>query len=240
VHTDLGEQGIYDPIGLAEKRVKQVLRLYILVVPMFCTGLRSEDRLLAALSEVIDVHGFQVLNEILRTIYNTIRGLPMPDNLSRIDSNTSVGVGWVIAQGILFGIFLLALIAGETVSDVPGLLFAQIVGLIVAVAGSVLSVWSLMQHGWQVSPFPRPVDGAVLVETGPYRYVRHPMYSGIVVFTLGVGLAYANPVAILSSITFLVFFMAKTGREEEMLVEQVDGYRSYRSDVPWRLIPFVM
>lgn len=164
----------------------------------------------------------------------------MPDNLSQSDSDTSLGVGWVIAQGILFVIFLTALVSGETVSNVPGLIFAQIVGLVVGVAGAALSVWSLVQHGWQVSPFPRPVDGAHLIDTGPYLYVRHPMYSGIIVFTLGVGLAYANPVAVLSSVTFLVFFMAKTGREEDMLVESVDGYRAYRADVPWRLIPFMM
>ena len=92
----------------------------------------------------------------------------------------------------------------------------------------------------RVSPFPKPVDGAQLVESWPYRYVRHPMYSGIVLFTLGVGLAYANPVVLLTSFTFLVFFMAKTGREEEMLVAGVPGYRAYRSAVHWRLIPFVM
>jgi protein-S-isoprenylcysteine O-methyltransferase Ste14 len=47
-------------------------------------------------------------------------------------------------------------------------------------------------------------------------------------------------VVLLTSFTFLVFFMAKTGREEEMLVATVPGYRGYRSDVAWRLIPFVM
>lgn len=169
----------------------------------------------------------------------------MPDNLSHSDSDTSepedsLGVGWVIAQAILFVIFLMAIISGDSVEDIPGLIFAQIVGLVVAVAGSAVSIWSLMQHGWQVSPFPRPMDGANLIESGPYRYVRHPMYSGIILFTLGVGLAYANPVAVLSSVTFLVFFMAKTGREEEMLVRSIEGYRSYRSDVPWRLIPFML
>jgi protein-S-isoprenylcysteine O-methyltransferase Ste14 len=151
-----------------------------------------------------------------------------------------LGVGWVIAQGALFAIFIVAVVFGEPVSEVPGFIFVQITGLVVAAAGAALSVWSLMQHGWSVSPFPRPVDGAHLVESGPYRYVRHPMYSGIVMFTLGVGLAYANPVVLLTSFTFLVFFMAKTGREEEMLVEKVPGYRSYRSDVPWRLVPFLM
>jgi protein-S-isoprenylcysteine O-methyltransferase Ste14 len=152
----------------------------------------------------------------------------------------NLGVAWVIAQGALFAIFVGAVVFGESVNEVPGLIFVQITGLVVAAAGAALSVWSLMQHGWSVSPFPRPVDDAHLVESGPYRYVRHPMYSGIIVFTLGVGLAYANPVVLLTSFTFLVFFMAKTGSEEEMLVEKVPGYRSYRSDVPWRLVPFLM
>jgi protein-S-isoprenylcysteine O-methyltransferase Ste14 len=157
-----------------------------------------------------------------------------------MEEDASLGVGWVVAQALLFGIFLMAIISGEAVDDVPGLVFAQITGLIVAIAGAAISMWSLMQHGWRVSPFPRPMDGAQLIETGPYAYVRHPMYSGIIAFTLGVGLAYANPVALLTSATFLVFFMAKTGKEEEMLVESVDDYRAYRSDVPWRLVPFVM
>jgi len=150
------------------------------------------------------------------------------------------GTGWVIAQGAIFVFFLIAVVFGDTIQDVPGLIFARIVGLIVAVSGAAVSVWSLLAHGWQVSPFPKPVDGAHLVDSGPYRYVRHPMYSGVVIFTLGVGLAYANPVVLLSSVTFLVFFMAKTGREEEMLVEKVPGYRAYRTAVPWRIIPFVI
>jgi len=214
--------------------------LGILVVDALGCGPGGENGLLAALREVVDIHEFQILDEILRTIYNTEVVKPMPDNLSHSDSDMSLGVGWVIAQGALFAFFFMALFSGDTVSGVPGLVVVQVIGLVVAIAGALLSMWSLMQHGWRVSPFPRPVDGAQLVESGPYRYVRHPMYSGIVLFTLGVGLAYANPVVLLTSFTFLVFFMAKTGREEEMLVATVPDYRGYRSDVAWRLIPFVM
>jgi protein-S-isoprenylcysteine O-methyltransferase Ste14 len=191
------------------------------------------------LGEVVDIHEFQILDEILRIIYNLESDRYMPDNLSQSDSSMSLGVGWVVAQGALFVFFLMALLSGDSVSNVPGLVFVQILGLVLALAGAALSVWSLMQHGWSVSPFPRPVDDADLVSSGPYRYVRHPMYSGIVLFTLGVGLAYANPAVLLASFTFLVFFMAKTGHEEEMLVESVPGYRTYRSEVPWRLIPFI-
>jgi protein-S-isoprenylcysteine O-methyltransferase Ste14 len=240
MHTHLGEQRIYEAIGLGEESFEKVLRLGILVADSLGCGPGGENRLLAALREVVDIHKIQILDEILRTIYNTEVAKSMPDNLSHPDSDMSLGVGWVIAQGALFVFFFMALFSGEAVSGVPGLIVAQIIGLFAALAGAMLSVWSLMQHGWRVSPFPRPVDGAHLVESGPYRYVRHPMYSGIVLFTLGVGLAYANPVVLLTSFTFLVFFMAKTGREEEMLVATVPGYRAYRSDVAWRLIPFVM
>ena len=162
------------------------------------------------------------------------------ENMSQLDSDMERGTSWVVAQGAIFAFFLITILFGDTVEDVPGLIFAQIVGLIVGISGAAVSVWSLLQHGSRVSPFPRPADGAHLVDSGPYRYVRHPMYSGIVIFTLGVALAYANPVALLSPATFLVFFMAKTGREEEMLLERVPGYGAYRSEVPWRIVPFVM
>lgn len=240
MHTHLCEEWIQEPVGLGEESFEKVLRLGILVVATLGCGLGGENRLLAALGEVVDIHDCQILDEILRTIYNTEVANPMPDNLSHSDSDMSLGVGWVIAQAALFVFFFMALFSGDTVSGVPGLIVAQVIGLIAALAGALVSVWSLMQHGWRVSPFPRPVDGAQLVESGPYRYVRHPMYSGIVLFTLGVGLAYANPVVLLTSFAFLVFFTAKTGREEEMLVATVSGYRGYRSDVAWRLIPFVI
>ncbi len=64
--------------------------------------------------------------------------------------------------------------------------------------------------------------------------------KGGIVFTLGVGLAYANAATLLSSLAFTVFFMAKSGHEEDLLVANVPGYRDYRSSVPWRLIPYLL
>jgi protein-S-isoprenylcysteine O-methyltransferase Ste14 len=170
----------------------------------------------------------------------------MPDNLSRDDSDrnhdapTGSGAGWVIGQGIILVFFLVSVLAGNPIEDVPGIVVVRIMGVLLAVLGAALSTWAGLLHGARLSPFPKPVDGMALIDGGPYRYVRHPMYSGIILFTLGVGLAYANPVAMLSSLAFAVFFMAKTGHEEEMLVASVPGYRDYRSDVHWRLVPFLV
>lgn len=164
----------------------------------------------------------------------------MTEETTRSEPEDSRGVGWVVTQGFIFAFFLIAVMFGEPVNDVPGLVVIQIFGLATALMGAAVSVWAFFGHGWNVSPFPKPVEGAVLVDSGAYRYVRHPMYSGIILFTLGVGLAYVNPIVLMSSLTFLVFFMAKTGREEEMLVDTVEGYRAYRSAVPWRLIPHLV
>jgi protein-S-isoprenylcysteine O-methyltransferase Ste14 len=147
------------------------------------------------------------------------------------------GVWWLVVQGALFAFFLWAIIDGEPLEDFDGLVYFQSAGLLLGVFGAFVSGWSIFQHRSGVSPFPKPVEGAVLVESGPYHYVRHPMYSGIVAFTLGAGLAFATPAAMLVSPAFLVFFMVKSGHEEEMLVVSVPGYRQYRSDVHWRLIP---
>jgi protein-S-isoprenylcysteine O-methyltransferase Ste14 len=170
----------------------------------------------------------------------------MPENLSQGDSHpsnptpSSRGTAWVIGQGVLFLLFFISVLAGGAAPDIPGIVFAQVVGVLVAVGGAVLSGWSAIYHGWALSPFPKPNDGQQLIDQGPYRYVRHPMYSGIIAFTLGVGLAYANPVTLLSSLAFTVFFMAKSGHEEDLLVAEIPGYRQYRSAVPWRLIPFLL
>ena len=150
------------------------------------------------------------------------------------------GGWWVVGQILLFVLFVASLFASSETADVPGLVFAQIVGVVVAVGGAALSVWAYRYHGSRLTPFPHPPENMALIDAGPYRYVRHLMYSGIIAFTLGVGLAYANPVTMLSSVAFAVFFMAKSGHEEDMLVAEVPGYRQYRSEVPWRLIPYVM
>ena len=166
----------------------------------------------------------------------------MPENMSQDDSTTirDRGVAWVVAQGLIFVFFLIAVFADDAVSGIPGLVFVWIIGVGVAVAGSALTVWAVVLHGSRLSPLPFPVDGAPVIDSGPYRYVRHPMYSGIVLFTLGVGLAYGKPIVLLSSLTFLVFFVAKSGHEEDMMIEHMDGYREYRTRVPWRIIPYVV
>jgi protein-S-isoprenylcysteine O-methyltransferase Ste14 len=164
--------------------------------------------------------------------------------MSDIDSDTpppqASGVWWVVVQGVIFGFFVIAMVAGERVEPFTGMVYAQSAGLFVALVGSWISIWSVMQHGSALSAVPVPREGARLITTGPYRYVRHPMYTGVIAFVLGASVAYMVPAAMVAAPTFFVFFLAKSGREEELLAQFVPGYRTYRSEVRWRLIPRVI
>lgn len=147
---------------------------------------------------------------------------------------------WVVVQGLIFVSFLVALVAGQRVDPFTGMVYVQSAGLLLALVGAGISIRSLLQFGLTVSPFPTPREGSSLIDAGPYRYVRHPMYSGIIAFSFGAAVAYMVPAAMLAAPAFLVFFMAKTSHEEDLLIEHVPGYRQYRSRVRWRLIPKVI
>jgi protein-S-isoprenylcysteine O-methyltransferase Ste14 len=89
-----------------------------------------------------------------------------------------------------------------------------------------------------LTPFPRPLPGAQLVESGAYRLVRHPIYGGLILGALGWGLATASPLALGGALVLLAFFDLKSRREEIWLAEQFADYGSYRARTH-RLLPWL-
>ena len=150
------------------------------------------------------------------------------------------GGGWVLAQLALFALYVLALVGTPSLTEGYALGFARITGVVMVVIAVVIGVWSMVILGRDISIFPHPVEEAGLVDRGPYRLVRHPIYFAVIVGALGLALALLNTAAAIVALVFIPFFMAKTGFEEDRLVEQVAGYRDYRSAIPYRIIPWVL
>lgn len=155
-------------------------------------------------------------------------------------SFTARGGWWVVAQFVLFGLLAVALLFTEPVDEGVGLGYAQVIGWVLVAASAAVAVWSVMLHGTRLSPYPAPISDAALIDHGPYRFVRHPIYGALCFGALGLGLAFLSPLGVIVSFVFPLFFMAKSGREEEHLVEALPEYRDYRSAVPHRLIPWVL
>jgi len=83
-------------------------------------------------------------------------------------------------------------------------------------------------------------SGQVLVEAGPYRYIRHPSYSGALLSLLGFGLSLGNWAGLLASLSCLgVAYAYRIPIEESALASALgETYKQYLKRT-WRLVPFL-
>jgi protein-S-isoprenylcysteine O-methyltransferase Ste14 len=100
-------------------------------------------------------------------------------------------------------------------------------GWAIAAAGFALIVWAVVTMGSSLSPFPRPPRHAELVDRGPYRYLRHPIYVGGVLFFGGLSLVF-SVYGLVLTLVLAVFWVAKARLEERHLAARFPAYEEYR------------
>jgi protein-S-isoprenylcysteine O-methyltransferase Ste14 len=81
--------------------------------------------------------------------------------------------------------------------------------------------------------------GQTVISTGPYHYVRHPMYSGIVIFAIGTPLLLGSWYGALWGLIFVIILARRAVLEERTLREELPGYADYMAQVKYRLIPYI-
>ena len=114
----------------------------------------------------------------------------------------------------------------------------RVVGTALVVVGLTLVVLAFRRLGRSLTPFPRPLTRGRLVEDGPYRYVRHPVYSGGLVFLTGIALAY-SPLVLVPTAALAVTWGLKARVEERFLRAAYPEYDAYAARTRSRLVPFV-
>jgi protein-S-isoprenylcysteine O-methyltransferase Ste14 len=108
-------------------------------------------------------------------------------------------------------------------------------GLIAAAA--FVMAWGIRSLGPNLTPGTEPLPDAQLVTTGAYAYVRHPIYTGIVLFAAGYTLVWSNwTLALLLGFLALQYFQAKARAEEKWLVQRFPAYNTYVRQVPRRVL----
>lgn len=149
----------------------------------------------------------------------------------------SRGTGYVVAQFALMGAILLAVLVPP---DWPpgGRELRWIAAALSAGAGIAICVAAGRVLGRGLTPFPQPVEGAPLAESGPYGVVRHPFYVGGLLLFVGWSLV-ARPVALALTVCLAILWGFKARLEERHLRRVYPTYDAYAGRVRRRFVPGV-
>lgn len=144
------------------------------------------------------------------------------------------GEGWVALQAVLLILYAAAPKTGLVWTN-P---FPAIVGWCFVLAGTGLLVWSVLNLGRSLTPLPRPLPDGNLVTHGAYGFVRHPIYSAVIIGAAGLGLITENWLRLAITVLLVIFFDSKARVEERWLEEKYPNYAAYKTRVK-KLIPWV-
>jgi len=116
----------------------------------------------------------------------------------------------------------------------------QVATLVLAVLGYLLSIWAAASNKFYAR-FVRiqKERGHTVATGGPYRYVRHPSYAGLIIFYLAASLALGSLWALLLNGLMSLLLVIRTVLEDRTLLEELDGYKEYARRVRYRLLPGV-
>lgn len=115
-----------------------------------------------------------------------------------------------------------------------------LLGLAIFIAGYLLAFWAMRTNPF-FSTFVRIQSdrGHHVITTGPYAWVRHPGYTGTLMAHLAIPFALGSIWALLPAALGCFIFLVRTGWEDQMLAKELAGYKEYRREVKWRLVPGV-
>ncbi len=123
-------------------------------------------------------------------------------------------------------------------SEVP--LIVKALGFIGYIPASGFAFWAMRENAYASDVVRIQEDrGHTVCTTGPYRYVRHPMYSGVILFVLCFPLSLGSFYSFIPAILIIILFIIRTSLEDKTLLEELPGYKEYAQKVRYRLLPGV-
>jgi protein-S-isoprenylcysteine O-methyltransferase Ste14 len=145
---------------------------------------------------------------------------------------------------LLLGWFLLA--KGHRLSDplnhrvIPHLDALAWIGAVLCIAGLIFCVWARFTLGRNWSGLVTLKGGHELITSGPYKFVRHPIYTGLLTMFVATAIVFGHIAAIIAMPFVIVSLWIKLRSEEKLMLENFPaGYEAYSRRVK-RLIPFVL
>jgi protein-S-isoprenylcysteine O-methyltransferase len=188
-------------------------------------------RIIAAIVVIIAIECYYIISEI-KLAARTSRGT---DN--NLDKGTRRLVWRLSAIGYNMAWLPVIFNFGQLVIMGGWLTWA---GIAIMISGVVFRQYAISVLGKFFTATIQIKKDHELIQTGPYRYIRHPSYLGILILSLGLGIAMANWISLILCIVLPTIGLMQRIRFEEKELEQHFGkqYQDFRKNT-WRIIPFI-
>jgi protein-S-isoprenylcysteine O-methyltransferase Ste14 len=167
-------------------------------------------------------------------------------DLTEERSHVKPGKSWdkaIVGFTVLLGPMAMWITAGldnrfHWTSGMPSWAFAA--GVLLAVLGAALTAWAMRSNEFFSSVVRIQKDRGHTVATGgPYRFVRHPGYTGMIAFLLATPLILNSYWAFVPAAVTVAVNVLRTALEDRTLHCELDGYADYAREVRYKLLPAV-
>lgn len=160
------------------------------------------------------------------------RGVGQSDALEK---RTFFVIFSVLIGTIFWAIFLQELRSFQTVAVI-----GQVAGIILLGAGVFLRFWGILHLKSQFTRYVTVREGDEIVSTGPYRKLRHPLYTGLLFITFGMAFFFSSILAaIFGGGTMVWALLQRINYEEQLLMEKFGPAYEVWMKQRARLIPFI-
>ncbi|MBU2214150.1 isoprenylcysteine carboxylmethyltransferase family protein [Patescibacteria group bacterium] len=184
---------------------------------------------------------FIVVTIFLIFLFNARRELMM----ERVKPGKGVKL-WDRIVMMIFGLLMLAMLIVGVLDAArfhwsPALpVYVYVVSYIVLTASMLLVLWAMLANNYFATYVRIQEDrGHQVCTSGPYKYVRHPGYSGIIPAQICFAFILGSYWALIPAGAILLLFILRTELEDRTLQKELEGYKEYASKVRSRLIPSV-
>jgi protein-S-isoprenylcysteine O-methyltransferase Ste14 len=116
--------------------------------------------------------------------------------------------------------------------------WTAIAGALLFVLGSAFGTWTMVVNAHAETTV-RLQEEQRVVTSGPYRFVRHPMYLGTLIGLPGTALMLGSGWALVPMTLIIILFVWRTAREDQILAGELVGYAEYSKTTRYRLLPGV-
>ncbi|MGE5223861.1 MAG: methyltransferase family protein [Omnitrophica WOR_2 bacterium] len=173
---------------------------------------------------------------MLRTRRETIAERSRPKEMKDWDKIIS-GL-WSIAQFLV-----IPLVAGLDLrfgwTREPGIPW-HLAGAALFALGLALFGWAMITNTFFSTAVRIQSDrGQIVCRTGPYRFVRHPGYTGVILQSFSIPILFGSLWTLIPALAAVVLMMIRTALEDRTLQADLTGYRDFAQEVRYRLIPGV-